>query len=52
MEPRAFDAANVQIWGVPGLAAEWIDEVRASTAFALLATPALARVIDAMGVRS
>jgi hypothetical protein len=46
-------AANVQIWGAPGAdgAAAWIDEVRASPAFALLDGPALAAVIDAMGVR-
>lgn len=49
--PPITDAANIQIWGVPGLAAEWIDEVRASPAFALLETPAITGVIDAMGVR-
>jgi hypothetical protein len=39
---------NAQIWGSPGpAAASWLREVRASPAFAVLASPATAIIIDA-----
>jgi hypothetical protein len=51
--PPVEAGATAQIWGTPWPAAEsWLRDVRASPAFALLATPPTATVIDAPSTRT